>query len=89
MARVMGSDTTVDMLKWQFRRLKAGARMQHAFLERGMDPKHAPCDCSPIGKPAVKRKILDDPQRTGCICRFSFCHSTNTETQIRTESSTY
>lgn len=60
MSKVMGSDTTTDALKWQFRRFKAGARNQLSFLEAGDDPKDAPCDCNPDGKPVTPRNFRDN-----------------------------
>ena len=46
---MLGSDVTKNQLEWQFRRFKAGAKLQQAAVAAGMDPKHVNVDVNPKG----------------------------------------
>ncbi|KAF7956689.1 hypothetical protein EAE96_004021 [Botrytis aclada] len=39
MAKHFGSDTDVSSMKWQFRSIRAGAKIQHDAVLNGKDPK--------------------------------------------------
>jgi hypothetical protein len=54
MARFIGSDCTKGALEWQFRRYKAGAKLQIAAVKAGQDPKNINVDVNPQGKPDGK-----------------------------------
>lgn len=49
MATMMGSDVTKNQLEWQFRRYRAGAKLQQAAVAAGTDPKDANVDVNPKG----------------------------------------
>jgi hypothetical protein len=51
MAKLIGSDCTKGALEWQFRRYKAGGKLQTAALRAGQDPKDINVDVNPQGKP--------------------------------------
>ncbi|KAG0646543.1 hypothetical protein D0Z07_7656 [Hyphodiscus hymeniophilus] len=50
LATHMGSDVTADQLKWQFRRYKAGAKLQQAAVTAGRDPKDVNVDVNVKGE---------------------------------------
>jgi hypothetical protein len=54
MATFIGSDCTKGALEWQFRRYKAGAKLQIAAVKAGQDPKNINVDVNPQGKPDGK-----------------------------------
>jgi len=54
MARFIGSDCTKGALEWQFRRYRAGAKLQIAAVDTGQDPKDINVDVNPQGKPDGK-----------------------------------
>ncbi len=54
MARLIGSDCTKGALEWQFRRYKAGGKLQLDAVENGRDPKDINVDVNPQGKPDSK-----------------------------------
>ncbi|KAH8773211.1 hypothetical protein F5882DRAFT_300283 [Hyaloscypha sp. PMI_1271] len=54
MAKFIGSDCTKGALEWQFRRYKAGAKLQMAAVAAGQDPKNINVDVNPQGKPDGK-----------------------------------
>lgn len=54
MARFIGSDCTKGALEWQFRRYRAGAKLQIAAVDAGQDPKDINVDVNPQGKPDGK-----------------------------------
>jgi len=54
MAKFIGSDCTKGALEWQFRRYKAGAKLQIAAVDAGLDPKDVNVDVNPQGKPDTK-----------------------------------
>jgi hypothetical protein len=51
MKKLLGSDTTLDALKWQARRWKAGGMLLANAVAAGIDPKDINCDVNPQGKP--------------------------------------
>ena len=70
MAKFIGSDCTKGALEWQFRRYKAGAKLQIAAVAAGKDPKNINVDVNPQGKPDGKGS-----GGTNCTL-FSFPYST-------------
>lgn len=52
MVRMLGSDVTKGGLEWQFRRYKAGAKLQKAAVDTGKDPKDVNFDVYPKGEPS-------------------------------------
>jgi hypothetical protein len=54
MAKFIGSDCTKGALEWQFRRYRAGAKLQIAAVKAGQDPKSINVDVNPQGKPDGK-----------------------------------
>jgi hypothetical protein len=72
MAKYIGSDCTKGALEWQFRRYKAGAKLQMVAVAAGHDPKNINVDVNPQGKPDGKGL-----GGTNCTFRFlSLEHST-------------
>jgi hypothetical protein len=63
MATFIGSDCTKGALEWQFRRYKAGAKLQIAAVKAGQDPKNINVDVNPQGK-------LDGKASSGGYCTF-------------------
>ena len=51
MKKLLGSDITLDSLKWQARRWKAGGMLLANAVAAGIDPKDIDCDVNPQGKP--------------------------------------
>jgi hypothetical protein len=51
MKKLLGSDITIDSLKWQARRWKAGGKLLANAVANGVDPKDIDCDVNPQGKP--------------------------------------
>ena len=51
MKKLLGSDITLDALKWQARRWKAGGILLANAVAAGIDPKDIDCDVNPQGKP--------------------------------------
>jgi len=51
MAKLIGSDCTKGALEWQFRRYKAGGKLQAEAVKAGRDPKDVNVDVNPQGKP--------------------------------------
>jgi len=49
MAKFIGSDYTKGALEWQFRRYRAGAKLQIAAVKAGQDPKNVNVDVNPQG----------------------------------------
>jgi hypothetical protein len=49
MATMMGSDVTKFQIEWQFRRYRAGAKLQQAAVAAGQDPKNVNVDVNPKG----------------------------------------
>lgn len=47
---MMGSDVTKGQLEWQFRRYKAGAKLQHTAVAAGRDPKDVNVDVNVKGE---------------------------------------
>jgi hypothetical protein len=60
MARFIGSDCTKGALEWQFRRYRAGAKLQIAAVKAGQDPKDITVDVNPQGKPDGKGSTVRD-----------------------------
>ncbi|CZR56747.1 uncharacterized protein PAC_06636 [Phialocephala subalpina] len=54
MAKYIGSDCTKGALEWQFRRYRAGAKLQVEAVKNGQDPKDINVDVNPQGKPDGK-----------------------------------
>jgi hypothetical protein len=54
MTKFIGSDCTKGALEWQFRRYRAGAKLQIAAVKAGQDPKNINVDVNPQGKPDGK-----------------------------------
>jgi len=50
MNKHFGSDTTEDGLKWHFRRLKKGAKLQVDAVKKGIDPKGVNVDVNQKGE---------------------------------------
>lgn len=67
MAKFIGSDCTKGALEWQFRRYRAGAKLQMAAVAAGQDPKHINVDVNPQGKPDGKGSV-------GANCTFFPLH---------------
>jgi hypothetical protein len=65
MAKFIGSDCTRGALEWQFRRYRAGAKLQILAVEAGQDPKNINVDVNPQGKP-------DGKAYGGTNCTFFF-----------------
>jgi hypothetical protein len=65
MAKFIGSDCTKGALEWQFRRYRAGAKLQAAAVQAGQDPKNINVDVNPQGKP-------DGKSSGGTNCTFLF-----------------
>jgi hypothetical protein len=68
MAKFIGSDCTKGALEWQFRRYKAGAKLQAEAVKAGRDPKDVNIDVNPQGK-------LDGATGSsgrGCNCTLLF-----------------
>lgn len=49
MAKLIGSDCDPSSLQWQFRRFKAGGKLQAAALKNGQDPKDINVDVNHMG----------------------------------------
>lgn len=86
MATFIGSDCTKGALEWQFRRFRAGAKLQIAAVKAGQDPKNINVDVNPQGK-------LDGKASSGGNCTlfyfvfFSFpCSTTQHNTSSRIDS---
>jgi hypothetical protein len=81
MATFIGSDCTKGALEWQFRRYKAGAKLQIAAVKAGQDPKNINVDVNPQGKP-------DGKASSGGNCTlysflfFSFLATQHSTTQV-------
>jgi hypothetical protein len=54
MTKFIGSDCSKGALEWQFRRYRAGAKLQIAAVKAGQDPKNVNVDVNPQGKPDGK-----------------------------------
>ncbi|KAF8861175.1 hypothetical protein BDZ45DRAFT_587225 [Acephala macrosclerotiorum] len=54
MAKFIGSDCTKGALEWQFRRFRAGAKLQIEAVKNHQDPKDINVDVNPQGKPDGK-----------------------------------
>jgi hypothetical protein len=74
MAKFIGSDCTTGALEWQFRRYKAGAKLQIAAVKAGQDPKNINVDVNPQGKPDGKRS---GGTNSTSFLSFSLQHSTS------------
>ena len=70
MKKLLGSDITLDALKWQARRWKAGGMLLANAVAAGLDPKDIDCDVNPQGKPdgAVSGK-----RKSTCLFDFLIC----------------
>lgn len=55
MARLISNDRTVDSLKWQFRRHKAGGRLQSRAAQAGRDPVGVNVNIDPPDKPSSSK----------------------------------
>ncbi|KAM3088968.1 hypothetical protein ACMFMG_000588 [Clarireedia jacksonii] len=55
MAKHFGSDATVDMISWQFRGIRAGAKIQMETLADGKDPKDVNVIVNHKGEPMSSR----------------------------------
>jgi hypothetical protein len=64
MTKFFGSDCTKGALEWQFRRYRAGAKLQAAAVSVGQDPKNVNVDVNPQGKP-------DGKSPSGANCTFT------------------
>jgi hypothetical protein len=74
MAKFIGSDCTKGALEWQFRRYKAGAKLQMAAVAAGQDPKNINVDVNPQGKPDGKGS--GGTNCTFCLLFLAAQHST-------------
>lgn len=50
MATFMGSDVNKSQIEWQFRRYRAGAKLQQAAVAAGKDPMDVNVDVNHMGK---------------------------------------
>jgi len=72
MTKFIGSDCTKGALEWQFRRYRAGAKLQIAAVKAGKDPKNINVDVNPQGKPDGKGS---GGMNSTVFHSFSFQHS--------------
>lgn len=85
MKKLLGSDITVDALKWQARRWKAGGMLLANAVAAGLDPKGIDCDVNPQGKPDG---TVSGKRKSTCFFDFLICTvfriaRTSTELSLR------
>jgi hypothetical protein len=63
MAKHFGSDATADMISWQFRGIRAGAKIQIETLAEGKDPKDVNVIVNHKGEP-LTGKAASGPSKS-------------------------